>query len=245
MPSEITVPKPTLSFKKAPNTYLADIISLSPYDLEKGTKLDVFKSPFNYADALFFNKPTPLIPKESKAYNLKQLFASLKIFTTPASAVEIIEEKPPLLPVADLTQVDTPPDLPAFTEERPAYFPIKTMYLLSFEKIRNCKGRPIVDILLIHQTMSRLQRSGLLYEVHPAIIERRIIEKAAFLRKLNKARYPQIISAPLKQQYTPPPPYFRFDNESKDTGAERKCDDEHVPLAVIQSEFQHTKSNRD
>ncbi|KAK9727457.1 hypothetical protein K7432_001791 [Basidiobolus ranarum] len=252
MPSEITLPPPALSFKKAPHGYLTSLISLSTYELEKDTKLDVSNRPFNHSDAVSSAHVQTLTPKEAKPYTFKQLFSSFRFFATSTEEEKLSSEdmfdefeKEGQTMHNDLLHMALNADL---HEQRPGYSPVKSAYIMSLEKLRNCKERPMVQVLLIHQTMSKLQCSVTVDGLHPSLIERRVIEKAAFLKRVGKATYSQIAPVPTpvtpKLQYIPPPPpYSRF--ESRITGAngleEEKDDDDDddVPLGLLQTYFQN------
>ncbi|ORY07119.1 hypothetical protein K493DRAFT_310342 [Basidiobolus meristosporus CBS 931.73] len=257
MPSEITLPPPTLSLKKATHSYLTGLTPLSAYELEKDTKLDISNAPFNQMDITGSTDVAAPKTKETRAYTLKQLFAGLRLFTTTAEDKLSSEEK--LFEEFenegqtlgdDMLHLALNADL---LEHRPDYSPVKSAYILSLEKLRNCKERPMVQVLLIHQTMTRLQCSVTVNGLHPSLIERRVLEKAAFLRRVGKATYSQVapISTPTlsKQHYIPPPPpYSRFENaevvnaeEIIDSGDDNddSDDDDDIPLGLLQTYFQN------
>ncbi|KAK9721290.1 hypothetical protein K7432_003517 [Basidiobolus ranarum] len=256
MPFEITLPQPTLSFKKAPHTYLSDIMPLSTYELEKDTRLDVSSIPVYHNDALISNNAPPPIPKESKSYTFKQLFTSLGFFSNHVSPQEptLVEKQPLQTEEEDQPMGDDPLHIVLNTnlvEPQPRYSPLKSTYIMSLEKLRRYRERPIVEILLIHQTMSKMQSSVLVDNLHPSLIERRVMERAAFLRRVGKATCPQVVPAPLpvtsKQQYVPPPPpYFCFEKE-RDTSQDLEQsndddDDDDVPLGLLQHHLQKNEN---
>ncbi|KAK9707941.1 hypothetical protein K7432_009915 [Basidiobolus ranarum] len=102
-------------------------------------------------------------------------------------------------------------------------------YRISIQKLQQSSRRPLVQVLLIHQTITKATLKLRSEGIHPAQLMRE--QKLAVVKNPNRTG-PVVRrrSFPILQRQPPPPPYSSVDGKKKDQ-------DDDVPLGLLRREF--------
>ncbi|KAK9728489.1 hypothetical protein K7432_001030 [Basidiobolus ranarum] len=95
---------------------------------------------------------------------------------------------------------------------RSEFSPLKQVYVDSMKKLQNSKMRPLHQLLLIHQTILKVNTTTFATGVHPLLLQRRLSERTILPKTVNRTstqsgRHP-LASSLKANSIPPPPPYY-------------------------------------
>ncbi|ORY06548.1 hypothetical protein K493DRAFT_310494 [Basidiobolus meristosporus CBS 931.73] len=161
---------------------------------------------------LHIESRTRVKPTFSPSSLLKLIKGATKSKSTTKGVYEIDEEEGADLPqLCDITLHQTEY---LFRSE---FSPLKQVYLNSMKKLQNSKERPLHQLLLIHQTILKVNSTAFATGVHPLLLHRRLSERTILPKTVNRnspvsGRHP-LATCFKASNSVPPPPY---DNNSID-----------------------------